>query len=221
MENNSNRLAVVSLVINVILVICVIILFVKMPPAQAEDTEVLNPVDSTLDTSKMHEKGDNAVVVYYNSDSLNTQSKFVMELQKEIQDAQINAEKRLQSKQNELMKWDETWKKKFPLISSEQEKYMKEGEQKQMELMQLQQQLEQELFETQNRLTLAGVNRITMYCGQLASQNGYDYILSYQLGGQVLFCNPKMDITPELIEMMNADYDGDSTAVIEEEVAAQ
>jgi Skp family chaperone for outer membrane proteins len=217
MENNTNRLAVISLIVNAILVICVIILFVKMPSGtNGTEETTIQPTDS-LDTSKMNEKGDNAVIVYYNSDSLNTQSKFVMELQKEIQDAQINAEKRLQSKQSELMKWDEGWQKKMPLLSTEEQKYMQEGQKKQQELMELQAQLEQELFETQNRLTLSGVNRITMYCANLASQKGYDYVISYQLGGQVLFCNPKMDITSELIELMNADYDSTGTAVVAEE----
>ena len=212
MENKTNKLAVISLIINAVLIIAVIILFVKMPSAGGE--EVVKPLDSdtTVDYSKMHEKGDNAVVVYYQSDSLNTRSKFVIELQEEIKNAQINAEKRLQAKQNELMSWDKKWQEKFPLISSEQERYMQEGQKKQEELMALQQQLEGELYETQNRLTIAGVTRISKYTKDLAVANGYDFVLSYQLGGQVLFCNPKMDITDELIEMMNADYDAGGTA---------
>lgn len=211
MENKSNKLAVISLLINAVLIIAVIILFVKMPSNGGD--EVVKPLDadSTVDYSKMHEKGDNAVIVYYQSDSLNTRSKFVMELQQEIQNAQMNAEKRLQAKQSELMNWDKKWQEKFPLISSEQERYMQEGQKKQEELMALQQQLEAELYETQNRLTIAGVTRISKYTKDLAVANGYDFVLSYQLGGQVLFCNPKMDITDELIEMMNADYEAGET----------
>lgn len=212
MQNNSNKLAVISLIINAILVIAVIILFVKMPSGSSAEAGSDEAVDTT-DMTKLHDKGEGAVIVYYNSDSLNTRCKFVMELQQEIMDAQVNAENRLKAKQDEMMRWDKKWQEKAPLLSSEQEQYMKEGEKKQMELMELQQQLEQELFETQNRLTLTGVTRIQKYCRDLALKNGYDYVISYQLGGQFLFCNPKMDITDDLIETMNADYDSTSTDV--------
>jgi len=211
MQNNASKLAVISLVLNFILIIAVLILFVKMPSGSSSEAENGEPVDTT-DLTALHEKGEGAVVVYYQSDSLNTRCKFVMELQKEIMDAQVNAEARLKSKQDELMRWDQKWQDKGPLLSSEQEQYMAEGQKKQEELMLLQQQLEQELFDTQNRLTLTGVTRIQKYCRDLALKNGYDYVLSYQLGGQVLFCNPKMDITDELINTMNADYDSTSTS---------
>ena len=208
MENNSKKLAVISLVINAILVIAVIILFVKMPSGSSESEVVVSGNDSLpMDLGKMHEKGENAVVVYYNSDSLNTQSKFVIDLQNEIMTAQADAEKKLQSEQSKMMSWEKKWKDKGMLTSTEQEQYMKEGTKLQEDMMMLQQQLEQQLFEVQNTLTMTGIQRITKYTQDLALANGYDFILSYQLGGQVVFVNPKMDITSELIEMMNADWD--------------
>jgi len=208
MENNSKKLAVISLVINAILVIAVIILFVKMPSGNAGSEVVVSGNDSLpMDLGKMHEKGENAVVVYYNSDSLNTQSKFVIDLQNEIMTAQKDAESKLQSKQSSMMSWEKKWKDKGMLTSSEQEQYMKEGTKMQEDMMVLQQQLEQQLYEVQNTLTMTGIQRITKYTQDLALANGYDFILSYQLGGQVVFVNPKMDITQDLIDMMNADWD--------------
>jgi len=208
MENNSKKLAVISLVINAILLIAVIILFVKMPSGNAGSEGVVSGNDSLpMDLGKMHEKGENAVVVYYNSDSLNTQSKFVIDLQNEIMTAQKDAETKLQAKQSDLMSWEKKWQSKGMLTSTEQEQYMKEGQKKQEEMMTLQQTLEQQLYEVQNTLTMTGIQRITKYTQDLALANGYDFIMSYQLGGQVVFVNPKMDITQELIEMMNADWD--------------
>lgn len=209
MRNNSNNLAIISLIINAILVVAVIILFVRVPKANTEKEDVA--ID-TMDVSNLGEKGEGAVIVYYNSDSLNTRCNFIIQLQKEIMDAQIDAESRLQAKQNELISWEKKWQEKGQLLSSEQEQYMREGEKKQQEAMQLQQELEQSLFETQNRLTLAGVNRIQKHCRELALVNGYDYVISYQVGGQFLFCNPKMDITDELIESMNAESDSTAAA---------
>lgn len=215
MQNNSNKLAVISLVINFILIIAVVVLFVKMPSSGNEAVDA-SDVDST-DLSKMHEKGDGAVIAYYYSDSLNTRSEFVKDLEREIMDAQISAENKLKAKQDEMIRWDKKWQAKGPLISSEQMQYQQEGEKLQLELMELQQTLEQELMETQSRLTMTGLARIQKYCRDLALSNGYDYVISYQVGGQFLFCNPKMDITDELIELMNSDYDTTSTTVISEE----
>jgi len=220
MENKSNKLAVISLIINAVLIIAVIILFVKMPSGANDDTVVVSN-DSTpvLDVSKLHEKGENAVVVYYNGDSLNTKSKLILDIQNDILTAQADAEKKLQSKQSELMAWDKKWRDKGMLTSTEEMQYAKDGEKKQMELMTMQQELEQELYALQNNLTLTGYARIAKFTQDLALKNGYDYVLSYQLGGQLMFANSKMDITSELIEMMNADWDATFTEEGEEPAA--
>jgi outer membrane protein len=206
MQNNSNKLALLSLIINAFLALAVIILFVRNPKATGEaDHDASNPLD-TMDVSNLSEKGEGAVIVYYNSDSLNTKCKFIMDLQQEILDAQKDAENRMASKQKEVEKWQKKWAEKGKLLSHEEEQYAKEYQEKEMEMMKLQQELEQSLFQTQNELTLTGVTRIQNYSRDLALENGYDYVISYQLGGQFLFCNPKMDITDALIDRMNADY---------------
>lgn len=206
MQNNSNKLAVLSLIINAFLALAVIILFVRNPKASGEADHSSNPVDTTMDVSNLSEKGEGAVIVYYNSDSLNTKCKFIMDLQQEIMDAQKNAESRMASKQKEVENWQKKWAEKGKLLSHEEEQYAKEYQEKEMEMMKLQQELEQTLFQTQNELTLTGVTRIQNYSRDLALENGYDYVISYQLGGQFLFCNPKMDITDALIDRMNSDY---------------
>jgi outer membrane protein len=38
----------------------------------------------------------------------------------------------------------------------------------------------------------------------LQSQIGYDYILSYTRGGQVLLANDSLDITEEVLKLLNA-----------------
>lgn len=207
MQNNSNKLALLSLIINGFLAMAVIILFVRNPKASGEaENDKPTPVD-TMDVSKLNEKGQGAVIVYYNSDSLNTKCLFIMDLQKEIMDAQVKAENRMASKQKEVENWQKKWQDRGPLLSNEEQQYAKEYEEKQMEMMELQQELEQGFLETQNRLTLTGITRIQSHCRDLALTNGYDYVISYQLGGQFLFCNPKMDITDSLIDRMNAEYE--------------
>lgn len=205
MQNNSNKLAIISLVINGFLAMAVLVLFVRTPKVAENSGDKPTPVD-TMDVSNLNEKGAGAVIVYYNSDSLNTRCKFIMDLQDEIMQAQKDAESRMASKQKEVENWQKKWADKGKLLSHEQEQYYKEYGEKEMEMMKLQQDIEQGLMQTQTELTLTGVTRIQNYCRDLALENGYDFVISYQIGGQFLFCNPKMDITDALIDRMNADY---------------
>ncbi len=38
----------------------------------------------------------------------------------------------------------------------------------------------------------------------LSSQIGYDYILSYSRGGQILLANDSLDITKQVLDLLNA-----------------
>ena len=35
---------------------------------------------------------------------------------------------------------------------------------------------------------------------------GYDYVMSYRVGGAMLYANPNHDITNEIIELLNQEY---------------
>lgn len=130
------------------------------------------------------------------------------ELQDEIMQAQIDAEKKMVDKENEIRAWERKWQERQPLLSSEEQQYMKEAQQKQNELMIFQQTLEQDLIQKQTELTIAGINRISMFAKQLAMKNGYDFILQYTIGQNIIYVNPKMDVTNELLDIMNKDYYG-------------
>lgn len=204
MENNSNSLAKISLGINLLLVIAVIVLFMKSPSGENSIAD-REPVDTT-DLTGLGEKGEQSVVVFYNSDSLSSQSRFVMDLQNEIMQAQKDAEERMGEKENEYRRWEKRWADKQPLLQAEEQEFMQQAQQKQNEIMIFQQQLEQELYQKQTELTLSGINRIALYARELALSNNYDFVLQYSLGQNIVYCNPKMDITNELITLMNSDY---------------
>ena len=42
----------------------------------------------------------------------------------------------------------------------------------------------------------------------LSSQIGYDYILSYSRGGQILLANDSLDITKQVLQLLNAQEKG-------------
>ena len=49
--------------------------------------------------------------------------------------------------------------------------------------------------------------RMSFIMQEYANEKGYDFILTYQLGGQVYAVNPAYNVTSEIIERLNADVD--------------
>ncbi len=44
------------------------------------------------------------------------------------------------------------------------------------------------------------------YLQKIGAGLGYDYILSYRVGGHMLYANPSLDITQEVIKYLNQEY---------------
>jgi Skp family chaperone for outer membrane proteins len=40
-----------------------------------------------------------------------------------------------------------------------------------------------------------------------AKENGFDMIFQYQIGGQIVYINEAFDVTTDIINGLNADYD--------------
>ena len=78
-------------------------------------------------------------------------------------------------------------------IGRQQQQLVQEQERLSQELLMETQQLNQELQEDVKELL-----------DRLQAENGYDYVLSYGSGSSVLMVNDALDITPKLVELLNA-----------------
>lgn len=202
MGDNSS-LAKVSLGINAILVICVIVLFVKMPSgSEAAETDKGDSIQKFVPASA----DGNLKIGYFNSDSLNANLAFVKELEREIEQANKNAEGRMLGKQREIDAWNKKWENKGTLLSTEQEQYMREAQEMQQEAMMFEQNVQMELGQETERLMMGHVMRVSNFTKMLAEKEGYDMIYSYQLGQQLVYVNPTMDCTNALVKLLNDDY---------------
>jgi outer membrane protein len=86
-----------------------------------------------------------------------------------------------------------------------------EAEKQQAALMQRGQKLEEEkmrlsksLSEDQKKAFDDLYANVEAKLKTLSSQIGYDYILSYSRGGQILMANDSLDITKQVLELLNA-----------------
>ncbi len=76
--------------------------------------------------------------------------------------------------------------------------------QKQQELMELNDQYSTLLAEKEVTMNNQLFETINAFLESYNSEKGYDFILSYSRGGNVLFAKDSLDITDEILERMNA-----------------
>lgn len=199
MENNS--LVKLSLGINALLVIAVIILFVKMPGGgESEgDADTLSTDVNIVDDGVL-------TIAYYNSDTMSTQADFVMEIQKEIEASNIRAQQKMENKQKELERWQKGWEEKGPLLPREEEQYMIEAQQKQFEAAQFEQNLQMEVGQEQETLMITLYQRLQNYAKGFCQEQNIDMLVSYAMGGNVIYMNPNFEVTKQFLNYCNKEY---------------
>lgn len=205
MENKGNSLAKIAIGLNVALIIAVIILFVKMPSGSDTTSESVSDGNDSTDVVEIVDNGKLTIGFFY-ADSLNNQLLLMQDIEKDMADAQASMQSRMQGKQRELDNWQKKWQDRGPLLSTEQEQYAIEAQQKQQEAMMFEQNLQMELAQKQEQLMMSYISRVSAMSKRLAEDKGYDFILSYQIGQNVFYASPLMDVTSEIVELMNADY---------------
>ena len=214
----SNSLAKIALVINVILIILVIILFTKVG-GSSETVEAMD--NDSNDSLSISEKPTEIVshvntdgsgkMAFFNMDSLNSKLDLFTEIEKEIKDAGLAAERKMRKKQKDIDAWKNSWEKKGTLLSKEQEQYYKEAEKMQAEAMQFEQNVQLKLAQDQEELMKTYAIRISNYCSDFAKENGYISIFAYQFGQSPWYYDQALDITNELADIMNASFKGNSS----------
>ncbi len=146
-------------------------------------------------------------IAYVNGDTLDSNYEWLKEQKAAIEQRMANAERTLSSKEEALMKDASALQEKFQQGNMTQA----EAEKQQAALMQRGQKLEEEkarlsksLGEDQKKAFNDLYANVETKLKTLSSQIGYDYILSYSRGGQILLANDSLDITKQVLDLLNA-----------------
>ena len=75
------------------------------------------------------------------------------------------------------------------------------------EIMQVEQQLSAQVSKEELRLTEGYILKTNDFMQDIGQRLGYDYVMSYRVGGAMLYANPNHDITNEIIELLNQEYE--------------
>ena len=195
-------LAKVSLGINAVLIIAVIFLFVKMPSGGSGSEEIAE------DSTAVNIQNDGEMTIaYYNGDSLNT-TDFVLELQTQMEAVQMKGEQKLASTQKEVENWQAKWAKKSEtgLLPREQEQYYKEAAEMEQKMAYAQQDAQMQAAQETEQLMMTLYTRIQMYSKTFAEKNNIDVMLQYQLGNNISYVAPHMDVTEKFMNHVNKEY---------------
>ncbi len=146
-------------------------------------------------------------IAYVNGDTLDAQYIWLKKQKEDIQKRMETAESSLAAKEQSLMKDAQALQQRFQGGNMTQA----EAEKEQNALMQRSQRLEEEkarlgksLSEDQKKAFNDLYANMETQLKTLSSQIGYDYILSYSRGGQILLANDSLDITKQVLQLLNA-----------------
>lgn len=148
-----------------------------------------------------------ARIAYVNGDTLDAKYEWLKQQKESIEKTMVAAEKNLSNKEEALMKDAAALQEKFQSGTMTQA----DAEKQDMALRQRAQKLEEEkarlgksLAEDQKKAFNDLYANVETKLKTLSSQIGYDYILSYSRGGQILLANDSLDITKEVLDLLNA-----------------
>ncbi len=197
-------------IINVVLFVLVIVLFVLHFTSQTNEssksensTSVSN--DGSVSNNILDSNG--AKIAWANGDSVGKYYDLAIKMQKSLSEQQTTAEKALEDMYVKFEKKYNAFQKEAPILGNT------ELQMKQQELQQMQQNLAQEeqklQVQLQQNAQMANLSYLDMteeFMQEIGQRLGYDYVISYQLGGQVIYANPNHDITEQIIKELNQAY---------------
>jgi outer membrane protein len=187
------------LILNVILFALVgHLYYLNLKKPQAGEQQVILPAASQTGGVK---------IAWVNADTLNEKYEWLKQQKQTIEQRLRSAENSLQAKEEALMRDAAALQQRFAGGNMTQA----DAEKEQGALMQRGQKLEEEksrlgksLAEDQKKALDNLYSNLEAKLKEISGQIGYDYILSYQRGAQILLANDSLDITKQVLEMLNA-----------------
>jgi len=147
-------------------------------------------------------------IAYVNADTLDAKYEWLKEQKKALEQRVQSAEKSMGNKKEALMRDLEKFQQKYEsgtVPPAQLEKEYAVLSERQQKLAQEEARLGKQLADDQQKAMNELMENVETKLRSLQSQIGYDFILSYSKGGgQVLMANDSLDITNQVLELLNA-----------------
>ena len=151
----------------------------------------------------------NSPILFVNSDSLLKKYDYFKKMKSQLEAKGQKAENEMATKMRALETEYTTTQQKAQqgLLSADQ---MQAAEQslmrKQQEMQEFRSRTAEKLAEEEAELSENLNKAIREYCAGFAAKNGVQFVLGYSAQGGILFANDSLDITPQVLEGLNAEY---------------
>lgn len=175
--------------------------------ATEEDDNVWLDDLSDSDVNTMANASGNLKIVFVNADSIITQYNYYKKLRSNMEAKAMRSERELEVEGRKLEQEYADAQKKAASMSQEQLAFTEQTlMKKQQNVMMLRESLAQELAEEEAKLDKQLRDKVQSYFKRLSKLEGYDYVMSYHNGSNVIYGAAQHDITSRVIADLNAEY---------------
>ena len=198
------------IITNAIMGIAIAILFIlhfSNEPQKSSANEEQN-TNSVLSVDENEPENINDFkIAFVNSDTLAKYYDFSKKLKADLLKKQSKAESQIKKKYANYQKLVSEYQQAAEIMGqNEAAQKVQTINMLEQEIMQLEQTLSQNYANQELEASNKYVNETADYLQIIGANLGYDYILSYRVGGPMLFANPSLDITQDIIGYLNKEY---------------
>ena len=146
-------------------------------------------------------------IAYVNSDTVSKYYDFAALIQTKLRNKRSSAENQLKDKMNSYQKLRADFEKAAPIMG-EREKMEKAQNimNLEQEIMRVEQDLTDQLAQEELVLTESYILKTNEFMQIIGKELGYDFVLSFRIGGPMLYADSTHDITEEVIQLLNKRY---------------
>ena len=146
-------------------------------------------------------------IAYVNSDTVSKYYDFAALIQSKLLNKRNSAENQLKDKMSSYQKLRADFEKAAPIMG-EREKMEKAQNimSLEQEIMKVEQDLTDQLAQEELLLTESYILKTNEYMQIIGKELGYDFVLSFRIGGPMLYADSTHNITEEVIQLLNKRY---------------
>ena len=188
----------------ILFVLLAVLYFIQF--SSSTNTENIPTIEKELAIQPLNEGGLN--IAFVNSDTVSKYYEFAKKIQKTLTNKRSEAEGQIKSKYFAYESLVQEFEKASPIMG-DREKMEKAQKIRllEQEIMQVEQQLSEQVSRQELELTQSYIVKTNDYMQEIGKTLGYDYVMSYRVGGAMLYANERHDITNEIIKLLNKRYE--------------
>ncbi len=150
----------------------------------------------------------NANIVFVNSDSLIEQYNYFKTKKAEFEEKQGKVKAELKTEGARLQNEIQEYQQKAGAMTDQQRQQTEEQlSMKQQQFLHKKDEIVSKMEDEQSKFNEGLNNKLTAFMKEFNKKKGYNFVLGYQQGGGILFASDSLNITKEVVNGLNLEYE--------------